>query len=115
MSTVEDGAMIALVTGGNRGIGREVCRRLADLGHTVLLTARSPDAARAAAEDVGGGAVPMQFDVTSGEDVTRAAVRSPRARPGSSGPPPCPTAARPADSSATAAPCPGEPARPAGR
>ena len=38
---------ISLVTGANRGISREVCRQLAGLGHTVVLTARD---ARAAAE-----------------------------------------------------------------
>ena len=31
---------IALVTGGNRGIGFESCRQLARSGFTVLLTAR---------------------------------------------------------------------------
>jgi NAD(P)-dependent dehydrogenase (short-subunit alcohol dehydrogenase family) len=30
---------ISLVTGANRGIGREVCRQLAALGHTVIATA----------------------------------------------------------------------------
>ncbi len=34
---------VSLVTGGNRGIGREVCRQLAGRGHAVVLTARSPD------------------------------------------------------------------------
>ena len=38
---------ISLVTGGNRGIGREVCRQLADRGHHVVLTARSAQAAAA--------------------------------------------------------------------
>jgi NAD(P)-dependent dehydrogenase (short-subunit alcohol dehydrogenase family) len=33
---------IALVTGGNRGIGFESCRQLARSGFTVLLTARDP-------------------------------------------------------------------------
>src|SRR5690242_17206656 len=32
----------ALVSGGNRGIGLEVCRQLAALGHRVLLGAREP-------------------------------------------------------------------------
>ena len=40
---------VSLVTGGNRGIGREVCRQLAERGHAVLLTARSAAAAAAAA------------------------------------------------------------------
>ena len=31
---------VALVTGGNRGIGLEVCRQLAAIGVTVLLGAR---------------------------------------------------------------------------
>lgn len=34
---------IALVTGGNRGIGFESCRQLARSGFTVLLTARDPN------------------------------------------------------------------------
>src|ERR671919_2157123 len=42
---------VALVTGGNRGIGLEVCRGLAELGLTVALGSRDPAAgAEAAAE-----------------------------------------------------------------
>ncbi|MFI6742321.1 SDR family oxidoreductase [Nonomuraea sp. NPDC050451] len=66
--------MIALVTGGNRGIGREVCRQLAALGHTVLLTARSPQAAETAARQLGGDVVPLRLDVTSGEDIAGVAA-----------------------------------------
>ncbi|NDJ35951.1 MAG: SDR family NAD(P)-dependent oxidoreductase, partial [Chloroflexi bacterium] len=33
---------IAVVTGGNRGIGLEVCRQLAALDYTVLLGSRDP-------------------------------------------------------------------------
>jgi NAD(P)-dependent dehydrogenase (short-subunit alcohol dehydrogenase family) len=40
---------VALVTGGNRGIGREVARQLAKRGHTVVLTARSAQAAATSA------------------------------------------------------------------
>ena len=45
---------ITLVTGGNRGIGREVCRQLAGRGHNVVLTARSAEAAATAARATGG-------------------------------------------------------------
>ncbi|MBU3065373.1 SDR family oxidoreductase [Nocardia sp. NEAU-G5] len=62
---------ISLVTGGSRGIGREVCRQLAARGHTVLLTARTADSARAAAKAV--GAIPLQLDVTDDESVAAAA------------------------------------------
>ncbi len=60
--------MIALVTGGNRGIGREVCRRLAALGHTVWLSARTP--AQAAREL---GVRPVRLDVTDPASAAEAA------------------------------------------
>lgn len=37
---------IALVTGASRGLGREVARRLADTGHTVLAGVRDPSSLR---------------------------------------------------------------------
>ncbi|WP_396445580.1 SDR family NAD(P)-dependent oxidoreductase [Actinomadura sp.] len=37
---------VTLVTGANRGIGREVCRQLAARGHDVLLAARSAEEGR---------------------------------------------------------------------
>lgn len=62
---------VALVTGANRGIGREVCRQLAARGHDVLLAARSAEAAERAAKEV--GATPLRLDVTSADDIARAA------------------------------------------
>ncbi|WP_405489022.1 SDR family oxidoreductase [Nocardia sp. NBC_00511] len=61
---------IALVTGGNRGIGREVCRQLVDQGFTVLLGARSEEAGKRAAAEVGAISVPL--DVTDGASVVAA-------------------------------------------
>ncbi len=45
---------IALVTGGARGIGLEVCRQLAERGMTVVLTARELAGARDAAAGLAG-------------------------------------------------------------
>jgi NAD(P)-dependent dehydrogenase (short-subunit alcohol dehydrogenase family) len=64
---------ISLITGGNRGIGREICRQLAKRGHTALLTARSADAATTAARAV--GAEPLRLDVTDAGSVADAARR----------------------------------------
>ena len=42
---------VALVTGGNRGLGFEVCRSLAREGLTVLLGSRNPSLGRGAATE----------------------------------------------------------------
>ncbi|MFD0886059.1 SDR family oxidoreductase [Streptosporangium algeriense] len=65
--------MIALVTGGNRGIGKEVCRQLASHGYTVLLTARSRERAGSTAAELGENVRPLRLDVTSPEDIEAAA------------------------------------------
>ncbi|MFG3708666.1 SDR family NAD(P)-dependent oxidoreductase [Micromonospora sp. NPDC047670] len=58
---------VAVVTGANRGIGKEVARQLAARGDTVLLTARDANKAAAAADELaatGGTVVPYRLDVT---------------------------------------------------
>ncbi|MGW0657623.1 SDR family NAD(P)-dependent oxidoreductase [Streptodolium elevatio] len=66
-------APVTLVTGANRGIGNEVARQLADQGHTVLLSARSAEAARDAAARLADRDVhPLVLDVVDGDSVARA-------------------------------------------
>lgn len=60
---------ITLVTGGNRGIGLEVCRQLAERGYTVIMGARDLTKGERAAENIGGDVVAKKLDVTSREDV----------------------------------------------
>lgn len=66
---------LALVTGGNKGIGLAVVRGLAARGFTVLLGARESEAGRAAAGAVDGDVRPVQLDVTSQADVDALAAR----------------------------------------
>jgi NAD(P)-dependent dehydrogenase (short-subunit alcohol dehydrogenase family) len=64
---------ITLVTGANKGIGRETARRLAATGHTVLLGARDLDRGRSAAADLGVDF--LHLDVTDQGSVDAAAAR----------------------------------------
>ncbi|WP_425389619.1 SDR family NAD(P)-dependent oxidoreductase [Ekhidna sp.] len=56
-----------IVTGGNRGIGKEICRQLVDLGHDVVLTARSVEKGEDAAIEV--GAKFRELDVSNEENI----------------------------------------------
>ena len=58
---------IAVVTGGNRGIGLEICRQLAKTGMHVVLTARDKAKGEAAAKKLGVQSHPL--DVDSDESV----------------------------------------------
>ena len=61
-------ARIALVTGGNRGIGYEICRQLARQGVGVVLTARDSGKGKAAAKALHDEGLEVEFhrlDVTS--------------------------------------------------
>lgn len=66
---------VALVTGGNRGIGLEVCRQLGRQGYTVLLGSRDITKGKAAADLLrteGLNVSPLKLDVTSESDVASA-------------------------------------------
>jgi NAD(P)-dependent dehydrogenase (short-subunit alcohol dehydrogenase family) len=65
---------VALVTGGNRGIGFEVCRQLGRLEYEVLLGARDLTKGEEATETLRGeglNVTTLQLDVTSEEDIYR--------------------------------------------
>jgi NAD(P)-dependent dehydrogenase (short-subunit alcohol dehydrogenase family) len=70
------GARIALVTGGNRGIGFEVCRQLAEKDFVVLLTARDAAKANSAAKKLGkvGKVEPLVLDVANASSIKEAAA-----------------------------------------
>lgn len=60
-------APVIVVTGGNRGIGREICRQLSARGARVVLTARNAQAGREAAAALSNGKHEVRFsplDVT---------------------------------------------------
>ncbi|MEM7539671.1 MAG: SDR family oxidoreductase [Chloroflexota bacterium] len=62
---------IAIVTGGNRGIGLEVCRQLAQHNHTVILGARDfAKGEQAAAQLKAKNIIPRQLDVSDPDSIT---------------------------------------------
>ena len=60
---------VILVTGGNRGIGKEICRQLGSLGHRVYLGTRDPEKGQQAVSDMEGDIVAVKLSVTSKEDL----------------------------------------------
>jgi NAD(P)-dependent dehydrogenase (short-subunit alcohol dehydrogenase family) len=71
------GERVALVTGGNRGIGLEICRGLATLGLRVVLGARDDDAGRKSARALDAGEQRVRFqmlEVTDDQSIARTAA-----------------------------------------
>ncbi|MGE0616590.1 MAG: SDR family oxidoreductase [Bacteriovoracia bacterium] len=66
----KDSKRIALVTGGNRGIGLEICRSLSAKGYHVLLAARSAEKGKPAADEI--GAHFLRLDVADEDSVREA-------------------------------------------
>jgi NAD(P)-dependent dehydrogenase (short-subunit alcohol dehydrogenase family) len=64
---------VAVVTGGNRGVGREVCRQLALLGFAVVLGSRDLRKGELAAKELdpeGGRIVACQLEVDNSVSIT---------------------------------------------
>jgi NAD(P)-dependent dehydrogenase (short-subunit alcohol dehydrogenase family) len=66
---------IALVTGANQGVGRQVAKELVANGLTVLLGSRNFERGEAAATEIGSGAIPLQLDVADRVSIATAAER----------------------------------------
>jgi NAD(P)-dependent dehydrogenase (short-subunit alcohol dehydrogenase family) len=64
---------VALVSGGNRGIGRGIARGLAEQDYTVVVGSRDLAKGEAVAGELGSGACAVQLDVTD-EDSVRSAI-----------------------------------------
>jgi NAD(P)-dependent dehydrogenase (short-subunit alcohol dehydrogenase family) len=63
-----------IVTGGNRGLGLETCRQLAEQGYRVVLTARRAAEAERAARSIGQGVMAAELDVTSADSIAKLAA-----------------------------------------
>jgi NAD(P)-dependent dehydrogenase (short-subunit alcohol dehydrogenase family) len=66
--------VIAFVTGGGRGIGANIARKLAEDGWEVVIAARTPGQVEAVADEIGGRAVVL--DVTDRDAVERAVAEN---------------------------------------
>jgi NAD(P)-dependent dehydrogenase (short-subunit alcohol dehydrogenase family) len=69
---------VALITGANRGIGREAARQLARRGFHVIIAARDEEKGQQAAESIrtcGGKATSLPLDVTRSDSIRAAAAR----------------------------------------
>lgn len=66
---------VALVTGANKGIGRQIARELAAKGLAVLVGSRDLAKGEEAASDIAGDAVAIQLDVTNEASIAAAAER----------------------------------------
>ena len=67
-------AAVTVVTGGNRGIGLEVCRQLAEFDYDVVLGSRDMEKGQRAAQSLPGSVIACQLDVTDQASVDAAAV-----------------------------------------
>ncbi|KAA3611982.1 MAG: SDR family oxidoreductase [Calditrichaeota bacterium] len=56
---------VMLITGGNRGIGLEICRQLAEQNHNVILTARDQEKGKTALMKLPSGVEFLQIDMNN--------------------------------------------------
>ena len=66
---------VAVITGGSSGIGEATARALAADGHRIALLARRVDRIDSLADDLPGGALAIEADVTERDSIVAAAER----------------------------------------
>ena len=66
---------VALVTGANKGIGRQIATELVARGYTVLIGTRNLARGEAAARSLAGDARAIAIDVTNADSIAAAAAR----------------------------------------
>ena len=66
---------LALVTGANKGIGRQIAHDLVGHGFTVFIGSRNPESGASAAREIGPDAHVLQLDVTDQRSIDAAAAR----------------------------------------
>lgn len=64
---------MALVTGANKGIGKEIARQLTAAGLTVYVASRDPERGQRAVDEIGAKARLLVLDVTSAQSIADAA------------------------------------------
>src|SRR5262249_44416164 len=62
---------VAAITGGGRGIGKETARALVREGVKVAIGDLDLAAAKEAAEEIGGGTIPLELNVTDRDSFER--------------------------------------------
>jgi NAD(P)-dependent dehydrogenase (short-subunit alcohol dehydrogenase family) len=60
---------VALISGGNRGLGREIARRLAEAGYQVVIGSRDPTEGEQTAHELGGTVTACRLDVTDPDTI----------------------------------------------
>jgi NADP-dependent 3-hydroxy acid dehydrogenase YdfG len=75
LSTDQDPARVAVITGASSGIGEATARALAANGHRVALLARRADRVVALAGELGSDAIAIEADVTDRDSMAAAAQR----------------------------------------